>query len=294
MTGAPHFRLLGFPVRVNASSLILIAILGVGSGSDPVRLVVWVAIAFASILVHELGHALVGRAFGYAPAIEFHALGGVTHLGSLPMTPGRDVMISLAGPAVSLTVGFAAFALGGSAYGPAEGTFADLVLGDVIFANVGWGLFNACPILPLDGGHAFRGVLRLVGRGDPELVARVVSLVALVALAVLALRTGEGLWTLLFLANFAVANGKALRDHVNLSPAERRKRSRSAPWDGERTGVRGLFARMKLWFLRRPNEAPPMRGDVERPRRTLPPSIVSAMEEELRKRRPPNDKRFLN
>ncbi len=295
VTPKPHFRVLGFPVRVSPSFLILIAILGIGGGTDPVALAMWIAIAFLSILLHELGHAIAARAFGRAPSIEFHALGGLTHLGSgPPITPARDLVISLAGPAVSLAIGGAAFAYAASSHAPAEGSFLELALDDVLYANLGWGLFNLCPILPLDGGHAFRAVLTLLRRRDPELIARIVSLVALTALAVLVIHNGGGIWSLLFLANFAFANGRALRDHLQ-RPAPARARGIELPRDASRASTRGLLLRMKLWLLRRQNGEGAPRVEVDPPPRSKPASrVVVSLEEELLKRRPPKDKRFLN
>ena len=44
----------------------------------PDLIAIWVAIVFISVLVHELGHALVGRMFGLDPQIELHGMGGTT------------------------------------------------------------------------------------------------------------------------------------------------------------------------------------------------------------------------
>ena len=67
-----HFRLLGFPIRVHPFFWLVAVFLGVGTGkneTDPVELLTWVAVVFVSILIHELGHAIMKRAYGGHPWI---------------------------------------------------------------------------------------------------------------------------------------------------------------------------------------------------------------------------------
>src|SRR5882762_3079028 len=81
----------------------------------PLRIGIWVAVVFVSVLVHELGHALVGKAFGLTPEITLHGMGGTTS-----WRDGRDVgraksiAISVAGP-------FAGFALAALIFAAAYG-----------------------------------------------------------------------------------------------------------------------------------------------------------------------------
>ena len=81
MFGSPsvQFRLFGIQVHVDLFFLVLAVLIG-GRGirESPVLLVSWVAIVFASVLLHELGHALSARAFGQQPVISLYGLGGVT------------------------------------------------------------------------------------------------------------------------------------------------------------------------------------------------------------------------
>lgn len=287
------FRLFGFPITVRASFLILIAIFGVGGGSDPVKLLLWVAIAFVSILLHELGHAFAGRAFGMPSEIEFHALGGVTKFGRTQLTPTRDLLISLAGPAVSISLGVGLLFADGRLTLTA-GSLADTAMGDAIFANLGWGLFNLSPVLPLDGGHALRAFLRLVRWGDAELVARVVSLVTLAVMAVFSLLRGFELWNLLFLANFAFANGRALREHLaNRGSARGRDSGFHRPVTRGGPGpLRAAWLKLKLWWIRRGDSK--VKIDLEepkpKPKGPSPLRVVQGGREEP----PPKDKRWLN
>ena len=71
-------------------------------------LVVSIACVFVSILVHELGHALVMRSYGWAVRISLNAMGGLAiPAGYYSVSPGRQIWISFAGP----LAGFAFFGL---------------------------------------------------------------------------------------------------------------------------------------------------------------------------------------
>jgi membrane-associated protease RseP (regulator of RpoE activity) len=79
---------------------------------NPAKLAIWVVVVAVSVLVHELGHALMGRAFGLTPRIELHGMGGTTSFTAATeeraregLGTGRAIAISLAGP-------FAGFAFG--------------------------------------------------------------------------------------------------------------------------------------------------------------------------------------
>jgi stage IV sporulation protein FB len=59
-----RFRAFGVPVRVEATFLATTVILGASRLSSAESFARWLGVVFVSILVHELGHALVGRRFG--------------------------------------------------------------------------------------------------------------------------------------------------------------------------------------------------------------------------------------
>lgn len=115
-------------------------------------------VVFASVIIHELGHAFVARRFGlWVGDIQLHGLGGqVPHART---TPGRQLWISLAGPGAGLAVGFATLALAVAFEVPPAFTG---VLTVILWVNIGWSLFNLLPVLPLDGGHALQSGLSLV------------------------------------------------------------------------------------------------------------------------------------
>src|SRR5947208_14072711 len=110
-------RIFGIRVGVNASWFLVLFIVIIslsGSfkdtlhGSDQQAYVVAVASAllfYFSIVLHELGHALVARRLGIGvERIDLWFFGGLAQLRSEPETPGAEFAVAIAGPLVTLTV----------------------------------------------------------------------------------------------------------------------------------------------------------------------------------------------
>jgi Zn-dependent protease len=143
--------LFGFPIHVNVTFLIMLGVVGLTMGG--LAAIAVVLIAFASVLLHELGHALVARHLGVrVPRIELHFFGGAAQMADHPRSSGDEIAISAAGPAVS-------FALAGLSLLLAQLTGAWLftLLAQV---NLIIGAFNLIPALPMDGGRILRALLQ--------------------------------------------------------------------------------------------------------------------------------------
>lgn len=175
-----EFQLFGFPVRVELWFWIAAVFLG-SNLSSLILIALWVGIVFLSVLVHELGHAFVGRSFGLAPEITLHAMGGITQSRvARRLSPLQNGFLSVAGPGAGFLFAGIVFLL--HKFLPIE--FFDGVpywrqgFRLLLWVNLGWGIFNLFPILPLDGGQVLRfAVHALRGRPD-EWLPRVVSIVA--------------------------------------------------------------------------------------------------------------------
>lgn len=150
------FSLFGIPVRVQPIFWIVALLLGAPRGTSPreiAELALWVAVLFVSILAHELGHAFAMRAYGRSPSIELWGLGGLTHWGEgAPVSPGKDILVSLAGPGAGLALGALVFGVT-RLVPPSPGSLMETFVFQALWINVIWGLVNLVPILPLDGGH---------------------------------------------------------------------------------------------------------------------------------------------
>ena len=112
---------------------------------------------FASLLLHELGHAIQGRREGIAiDGITLWVFGGVARLRGQVPSAGAELRVALAGPAVSLLLGvvFLVVALGLPLPGTVDGVL--FWLGQI---NLYLLVFNLLPALPLDGGRVLRAVL---------------------------------------------------------------------------------------------------------------------------------------
>ncbi|MBK9715852.1 MAG: site-2 protease family protein [Kouleothrix sp.] len=110
-----------------------------------------------SVLLHELGHALVARRFAMAVhGITLFALGGVTEILDTEPQPVRDLLVALAGPAVSLLLAV----VGGLAWWWAAAAPAlGLLALHMALTNGAMAIFNLLPGFPLDGGRVLWATL---------------------------------------------------------------------------------------------------------------------------------------
>jgi Zn-dependent protease len=150
------FRLFGFDVEVQASFWLTGALFGFFSFRENIPMVLaWMVVVFISVLVHELGHAVMIRRLGIHPEISLHGMGGTTSWQeNLPVSRVQRIVISVAGPFAGFA--FAALIFGVSAVLPAsvgDQPMIGRVLQLLFFVNILWGVINLLPVLPFDGGH---------------------------------------------------------------------------------------------------------------------------------------------
>ncbi len=135
-------------------------------------LLIWIGCLFFSILIHEMGHALAGRLFGWPSDVMLYHFGGVTRFYRQDhWTTGRSVVVSFAGP-------WAGFLLYGVVLGVkvlilrTPGLINRQVLYAILFLeyiNLYWGLVNLLPVPPLDGGHICESLLNHYRPRDGQL-----------------------------------------------------------------------------------------------------------------------------
>jgi Zn-dependent protease len=201
-----EFRLGTIPVRVQI--WFFVTALLIGPHQLP-GVALWLPVVLTGVLAHELGHALAVRRRGFTPEIELHGFGGLTSWrGEGSLRPGERAVISAAGPAVGITLGVAALAAA-RAIGPQSALLAE-TLRYVVWVNLGWGVLNLLPILPLDGGMILGSLAERLWGGHGMYAARVVSIVVCVAIGVSALAAGW-LWSAVLAAVLAVSNIQAIR-----------------------------------------------------------------------------------
>jgi Zn-dependent protease len=174
----------GFRIGVDASwFLILFLLIFVLSGpfratlhsSDAVAYtttVVSVLLLFASLIVHELGHALVARRLGIGvKRIDLFLFGGLTHMSRDAATPGEDFKIAVAGPLATLGVIVVGLGIDVALVGTHRLYHAVLLESDITITpvllclswlvpmNILLLVFNLVPAFPLDGGRIARSVV---------------------------------------------------------------------------------------------------------------------------------------
>lgn len=224
-----HFSVLGIPVRVHPLFWLSAVLLGMnGSKGEPILVALWVLAVFLSVLVHELGHALAARAHGWEPWITLQTFGGLASYRPTYRSPRAVLIITLAGPfagflfasliVVSVRLlGFPVmFQLGGPAglslfAGPLANLNTTLLVNDLLWINIFWGIINLLPVYPLDGGQVARTLLSLTSRGDAIRQSLQLSVVTGAAVAVYALlRLNDG-YLCMFFAMLAFSSYQTLQ-----------------------------------------------------------------------------------
>ncbi|HEX7000152.1 MAG TPA: site-2 protease family protein [Trueperaceae bacterium] len=187
------FKLLGIPVRLDVSFLLVLPLLAYLIGSQlpefnaqlrelaramdpdlarrldpgpavgaPAWLLGLVAALglFASVVLHELGHAVTARLYGVQTLeIRLWFLGGVAQFKDLPRRRGAEAIVAVAGPVTSVVLALLLWAL----LPRVElGATASTIVAYLAATNAMLAVFNLLPAIPLDGGRVLRSLLALL------------------------------------------------------------------------------------------------------------------------------------
>jgi len=206
------FRLFGVSIRVHPFFWLVTALLGWNTVSKGFEyLLVWIACCFFSILMHEMGHVLMGRLFGTHGHIVLQGLCGLAVGASGLYDRWKRVLVILAGPGIQLV--FTALLLAGLAsFGntkPLPDEYLEKLnvvdqltlqaqwltiqptwpehVQDAIWylfqINLYWALMNLLPVFPLDGGQVCREFCTWLWPADGIRYALVVSIVVAATVA---------------------------------------------------------------------------------------------------------------
>lgn len=205
------FSLLGVPIRIHPAFWVVALFLGSQQSLEGALL--WVGCVLLSILVHEMGHAIVQRFFGGRPEIVLYAFGGFAAAPGVRDSPWRNVLISLAGPAA----GFALFGvvkaidLAGVITPTPR---ADYVIYALITINFFWSLLNLAPIWPLDGGRVAREACTgLLPPATGIVVSLWVSILCGVALAIYLFQVTHSPWNAALFGMLAYQSYESLQQY---------------------------------------------------------------------------------
>jgi stage IV sporulation protein FB len=221
-----HFNLFGFPVRIHPAFFLLPVFLTLGVG-DLALTLIFLAIFFVSILVHEMGHSLVMAYFGVPSKIVLYMMGGLAIPDTNPwqvssrssFSPGQQIMVSFAGPFAGFLLAavlcIVTVAVGGSIQVSTHGIIP-IIMPDFlnssivdnrylmnllfysILINVYLNLINLLPVYPLDGGQIARELFVMGDQWNGIRNSLILSLVTGAAVALIMITGSELLFGLMF------------------------------------------------------------------------------------------------
>lgn len=207
-------KIFGIPTKVEPSFFVISFFLAFSRGSNLPLLLEWLVVVFVSVLLHELGHALVARKFGVAPSIKLYSMGGLTSFKTgVNLKPWQHLLISVAGPAAGFLLGGIVFVSGPIVLGPNPSPLSAATYSDLLWVNIGWGIFNLLPMLPLDGGNVLLTLGEWISKGKGRVIARVISLIVALGITALALSL-RSIWIAILGLWFAYINGSVLLENL--------------------------------------------------------------------------------
>ena len=142
------------PLTLSPSFWVVAALIGYMNTESLIGTLLWIAVIFISVLVHELGHALVAYKLNLNPRIELIAFGGLTRYSNETISLGKQFLITITGPLFGFVLFVASFILFHSL--AIHNILLIQFLGLLQMVNLFWTLANFIPVLPLDGGHMLR------------------------------------------------------------------------------------------------------------------------------------------
>ena len=227
-----RFSIAGVPIRVHPLFWLMAFFFG-GASGDPRDILIWIAVVFVSIVIHELGHALAMHFFGQPSRVVLYIGGGLTipdtwGNGSA-LTANEQILMLLAGPGAGflfagLTLG-GVLAAGGSValgllygfipfpvtYLPFGGGLLNAIIGTILWVNIFWGFINLVPTYPLDGGQVARLLWLKVDRWDGVRKSLWVSLIVGGIMVVVGLLVMHSPYTALLFGLLAFQNYQMLQ-----------------------------------------------------------------------------------
>lgn len=196
-----RFRIFGIPVTVQPFFWLTLALIGgalrIDSREGMIYLLFFITAGFVSIMVHELGHALLAVKFGARTEIVLQAFGGYAAYSGVRMTRGQSAIITAGGPVFQLVLGGLAYGL--LAAGPAMPENAMLFVWLIFIISMIWAILNLLPVLPMDGGRLVEAAL-----GPQRIkVTLMISLVTAVAIGILSWTRFQQPFLAIFMGYFA-------------------------------------------------------------------------------------------
>jgi stage IV sporulation protein FB len=205
-----EFSLFKIPIRVEPIFWITIGLIGFLSNSGGslsgeqvlMGTLLFMIAGFISILIHELGHALMIKKYKLPTEIVLSSFGGyATHPAGI-LTRLQSFLVTLAGPAIQLIFGFALYFI--IPYFNLPDSMIQIFFAYLIGVSIFWAILNCIPVIPLDGGRMLEAAM------GPRRIKTTLMISMLVAIAACVLGFSLGQPFLgIFMAMFAFQNFQA-------------------------------------------------------------------------------------
>ena len=208
-----HFKIGPIPVRISPWFWLMALLLGRPFDTPTKQLMIWVVAVLVSILIHELGHALVAIYFYRCrTSVLLYQMGGLAFYHPNRTTPYREVAVSAAGPGAGFVLAglmCVALLLSGNelrfgdftkldfrifAPMPDANVYLFYLVNQMLYLNIIWGMVNLLPVYPLDGGQISRSLLQHYRPHDGLRQSLVLSIMTGICMAVFAWFIWESLF----------------------------------------------------------------------------------------------------
>ncbi len=167
--------IIGIPIKIHITFLLILPLFSLVFAINPhpfgfadvspasksyALALVTTILLFVCVLLHELGHSYVAKSFGVEiNNITLLLFGGVASMEEIPREPSQEFKMALAGPLVSLIIGFGLLGsnIAASIIVPAYSNTSTYLMFNILGTiNIILALFNLLPAFPMDGGRLLR------------------------------------------------------------------------------------------------------------------------------------------
>ena len=213
-------RLASTYIRVHITFLLLLVWIGAiyyqrGGPEQAIEGVVFVALLFLCVLLHELGHVFAAKYFGVdTKDVTLWFFGGIASLERIPEKPSEEFFIAIAGPLVNVVIAALLVLVLGAQLDPdnlerlQDPTVS--MAAKLAAANIFLVLFNLIPAFPMDGGRVLRSLLALrMPHAQATQWAATIGQAFAVFFGVLGIFTGNFMLIVIAVFVFLAASGEA-------------------------------------------------------------------------------------
>jgi Zn-dependent protease/CBS domain-containing protein len=199
------------PVRIHVTFFLLLAWLVLMTDSpSPMLEGFFVISVFFCVLLHELGHAIMGKWWGVQTNnITLYPFGGIAAITSQP-SPKGELFIAISGPLVNVAIAALVYPWVNVPSVESVNTTPLSFVTRLFLTNIGLALFNLLPALPMDGGRVLRALLSLLNVRRPTFFAARISQGICILLGLAGLYLDQ---PMLFVIAFVIFFG-AMQEHV--------------------------------------------------------------------------------